>query len=196
MVRLRSAYVRSSRSSARPMPIRALSWNCSPRRVVRRVRPLTRLHRRALQGPLGDRAEHADRLLGLPRLERTRWPVLALQRPSESLFAYARRPRRLYAAGDRQRRGRRRSAAIITWQYRIRRDQGVPSRDRWRDVGTGDDDAVRQADQCFGRRQQGVDGQPMAKSGSARFRNRFRSRSGAAKIAAANWSTTTSCAIS
>jgi len=51
--------------------------------------------------------------------------------------------------------------------------------DRWRDVGTGNDDAVRQRDQRFGRCPPARGRRRCAaKSGSARSRNRCRSRSG------------------
>ena len=110
-------------------------------------------HRRTRQGSVRHRAEHADRLLGLSRLE-GHAGGLALQRAPESLFADARRSRRLHAAGDRQRLDagdRQRSR-----QHR-RRDQGY-RQGRRRDVGAGDDDVVRQADQRFGRREQGAAG--------------------------------------
>ena len=109
--------------------------------------------RRARQGSVRDRAEHADRLLGLSRLE-GHAGGLAFQRASESLFACARRPQPLHAADDRQRLGagdRQRSR-----QHR-RRDQGH-GQGRRRDVGAGDDDVVGQADQRLGRGEQGADG--------------------------------------
>ena len=102
--------------------------------------------RRTGQGSFGHRTQHADRLLGLSRLEGYAGGC-AFHRPSEGLLARARRSRSLHAAG----RGQWINACRRQRSRGIESAIDVTKKSDACHVGADRDDADRQADQHFGR---------------------------------------------